>query len=119
MGYERSVQEGHDARLFRFTPTDDTVSGSHQDPKNLEYWKVGCLGLTEPCTATWEILKLSRLALTLASSKIWMVALIHVLLHMECWSRVRSQKLLPLITLELVPKKQLTSQLEACAHNKH
>merc|ERR1712038_511678 len=68
---------------------------------------------------TWEILKLSRLALTLASSKIWMVALIHVLLHMECWSQVRSQKLLPLITLELVPKKQLTSQLEACAHNKH
>ena len=52
--YERSVQEGHDARLFRFTPTDDTVSGSHQDPKNLEYWKVGCLGLTEPCTATCE-----------------------------------------------------------------
>ena len=52
--YERSLAEGHDARIFRFTPTDDTVPGSHKDPKNLEYWRVGCLGLTEPCSETCE-----------------------------------------------------------------
>ena len=45
--YDRLVQEGHDARLLRFSSSDDgTVPGSHQNPKNAEYWKVGCLGIT-------------------------------------------------------------------------
>merc|ERR1711997_598915 len=99
-----------------------------------EYWKVGCLGLTEPCTATCEASFLDCVASQGATTylenteafetcidsskfKNLDVALIHVLLHMECWSQVRSQKLLPLTTLELAPKKQLTSQLKACAHN--
>ena len=52
--YERSEREGHDARLFRFTPTDDTVPGSHKDQQNLEYWRMGCLGLNEPCSDVCE-----------------------------------------------------------------
>ena len=44
--YDRLVQEGHDARLLRFSPNGD-IPGSHQDPKNAQYWKVGCLGITE------------------------------------------------------------------------
>merc|ERR1712026_614589 len=51
--YERSVQEGHDARLFRFTPTDDTVSGSHQDLKNLD-------GCTDTCAPTYGMLESSE-----------------------------------------------------------
>ena len=44
--YDRLVQEGHDARLLRFSPNGD-IPGSHQDPKNSQYWKIGCLGITE------------------------------------------------------------------------
>ena len=44
--YDKLIQEGHDARLLRFSPNDD-IPGNHQDPKNAEYWKVGCLGITE------------------------------------------------------------------------
>ena len=47
--YETLVSEGHDARLLRFSPSDDgTIPGSHQDPKNTDFWKVGsrfCLPL--------------------------------------------------------------------------
>ena len=46
--YDRLVTEGHDARLLRFSPSaDGTIPGSHKNPKNDEYWKVGCLGITE------------------------------------------------------------------------
>ena len=43
--YETLVSEGHDARLLRFSPSDDgTIPGSHQDPKNTDFWKVGTIG---------------------------------------------------------------------------
>ena len=48
--YERLVDEGHDARLLRFSPSDDgTIAGGHKDPKNTMYWIAGCLGITDPC----------------------------------------------------------------------
>ena len=53
--YETLVSEGHDARLLRFSPSDDgTIPGSHQDPKNTDFWKVGCLGITDPCSSSCE-----------------------------------------------------------------
>merc|ERR1712018_95421 len=55
MGYEAQIREGHDARLFRFDPSEDeTIPGGHQDPKNTAYWQVGCLGITEPCSSECE-----------------------------------------------------------------
>merc|ERR1712012_709700 len=51
--YERLKNEGHDARLLRFSPSDDgTIAGNHKDVKNLAFWQVGCLGITEPCSET-------------------------------------------------------------------
>lgn len=53
--YERLLNEGHDARLMRFSPSDDgTVPGNHQDPQNKVYWTVGCLGMTESCSQDCE-----------------------------------------------------------------
>merc|ERR1711963_638336 len=53
--YERLLNEGHDARLLRFSPSDDgTIPGQHQDPKNKEHWQVGCLGITAPCSSACE-----------------------------------------------------------------
>jgi len=53
--YDKLVAEGHDARLFRFSaPEDGTIGGGHQDPKNKEYWQVGCMGITAPCSETCE-----------------------------------------------------------------
>ena len=49
--YEKMIDEGHDARLFRFSPSEDkTIKGSHKSPRNVELWQVGCFGLTEPCS---------------------------------------------------------------------
>jgi len=51
--YEKLKNEGHDARLLRFSPSEDgTIIGNHKDVKNLAYWQVGCLGITETCSAT-------------------------------------------------------------------
>ena len=47
--YEKLVQEGHDARIFRFAPSEN-IQGGHSKPRNFEYWQVGCLGITTPCT---------------------------------------------------------------------
>merc|ERR1711997_88116 len=53
--YTRSINEGHDARLLRFDPSDDgTIAGSHKDPQNNVHWVVGCLGISEPCSAACE-----------------------------------------------------------------
>jgi len=53
--YDKLVAEGHDGRLFRFSaPKDGTISGGHQDPKNKEYWQVGCMGITAPCSDACE-----------------------------------------------------------------
>jgi len=53
--YERLVDEGHDARLLRFSPSDDgTIAGGHKDPKNTMYWIAGCLGITDPCDQACE-----------------------------------------------------------------
>merc|ERR1712051_585491 len=53
--YDRLVTEGHDARLLRFSPSaDGTIPGSHQNPKNYNFWQVGCLGITEACTTACE-----------------------------------------------------------------
>ena len=44
--YDRLVTEGHDARLLRFSPSaDGTIPGSHQNPKNYNYWQVVVLAL--------------------------------------------------------------------------
>ena len=60
--YDKMLAEGHDARLLRFSPSDDeiitdgaitrnkTITGGHQDPKNLDYWQIGCLGITSSCS---------------------------------------------------------------------
>ena len=33
--YEKMQDEGHDARLLRFSPSEDeTIKGGHQDPRN-------------------------------------------------------------------------------------
>ena len=47
--YEKLVQEGHDARVFRFAPSGNN-QGGHRPPDNFEYWQIGCLGITTPCT---------------------------------------------------------------------
>merc|ERR1712109_108344 len=53
--YEKMLDEGHDPRLLRFSPSaDETIKGGHQDPRNLDYWQVGCLGITESCTQACE-----------------------------------------------------------------
>ena len=53
--YTRSINEGHDARLLQFDPSDDgTIVGSHKDPQNKVHWVVGCLGITESCSAACE-----------------------------------------------------------------
>ena len=53
--YEALINEGHDARLLRFSASEDgTVPGNHQDVKNLAFWQVGCLGITSPCSASCE-----------------------------------------------------------------
>jgi hypothetical protein len=50
--YEAMLEEGHDARLLRFSPSnDDTIKGGHQDPRNLDYWQVGCMGITVSCSS--------------------------------------------------------------------
>lgn len=54
--YERATQEGHDARLFRFSPSKDgTIKGGHSDPKNPDYWRVACLGITPKCGQACEV----------------------------------------------------------------
>jgi len=53
--YEKLVNEGHDARLFRFSPSSDgTIAGNHQDLKNNPFWQVGCLGITDSCSQACE-----------------------------------------------------------------
>ena len=45
------MAEGQDVRLFRFSKSEDgTIKGSHKDLQNLDYWQVGCLGITAPCS---------------------------------------------------------------------
>jgi hypothetical protein len=46
--YKAQVDEGHDARMMLFVPTE-TKSG-HSDPNNKMDWFVGCLGINEPCS---------------------------------------------------------------------
>ena len=53
--YGAMLNEGHDARLFRFSPafeidTSQSINGSHSSPQNVELWQVGCLGLSTPCS---------------------------------------------------------------------
>ena len=51
--YEALIREGHDGRLLRFSPSGD-IKGKHKDVKNLDYWKVSCLDITEPCSEVCE-----------------------------------------------------------------
>ena len=46
--YEKLMEEGHDARLFRFSAAQN--GGGHRPPENAEYWTIGCLGITEACS---------------------------------------------------------------------
>ena len=49
--YDALKNEGHDARLLRFSASDDgTIPGGHKDPLNTQYWQIGCLGITPPCS---------------------------------------------------------------------
>ena len=46
-----TVNEGQDVRLFRFSESEDgTIKGKHSDLQNLDYWQVGCMGITAPCS---------------------------------------------------------------------
>ena len=47
--YEKLIDEGHDARLLRFSPSED-YPGGHKDPENKNYWHLGCLGITPSCS---------------------------------------------------------------------
>ena len=51
--YEALINEGHDGRLLRFSPNGD-IKGKHKAPRNLVYWQVSCLGITEPCSEVCE-----------------------------------------------------------------
>ena len=55
--YEAMVDEGHDARLLRFQPSEpsQTIPGGHKDPRNTVYWQVGCWGMTEKCSSECEL----------------------------------------------------------------
>ena len=54
--YLTMLDEGYDARLFRFSPSsvmdpdDETIRGSHKIPLNDELWMIGCLGLSSFCS---------------------------------------------------------------------
>eukprot|EP00927_Polykrikos_kofoidii_P040039 TRINITY_DN342_c0_g1_i3.p1 TRINITY_DN342_c0_g1~~TRINITY_DN342_c0_g1_i3.p1 ORF type:complete len:597 (+),score=70.92 TRINITY_DN342_c0_g1_i3:79-1869(+) len=50
--YKAHVDEGHDARMMLFKPTSSNKG--HRDPNNKMDWSVGCLGITEPCSARCE-----------------------------------------------------------------
>mgnify|MGYP001443290869 CR=1 FL=1 len=52
--YEKLMDEGHDARLLRFSPTAD-FQGGHRDAENKDYWHIGCLGITPSCSTGQEI----------------------------------------------------------------
>ena len=53
--YGKLVDEGHDGRLLRFSPSDDgTIEGGHKSPKNKAHWQVGCLGITDACSESCE-----------------------------------------------------------------
>ena len=47
--YNKLINEGHDARLLRFSPNDGNPGG-HKNIQNEEYWIAGCLGITESCS---------------------------------------------------------------------
>ena len=47
--YDRLINEGHDARLLRFSPSDGNPGG-HKNIQNEEYWIAGCLGISESCS---------------------------------------------------------------------
>jgi len=51
--YEKMMAEGHDPRMFRFSP-GDSIKGGHSPPQNYEYWRVGCLGITPSCSKQCE-----------------------------------------------------------------
>ena len=48
--YEKMMAEGHDPRMFRFSPETSGHNGGHSPPQNYEYWRVGCLGVTPSCS---------------------------------------------------------------------
>lgn len=47
-GYNAMISEGHDARLLSFP------GGKHKNPEHEWAWKVGCLGITDSCSAACE-----------------------------------------------------------------
>ena len=51
--YEKMMAEGHDPRMFRFSPGPDGHPGGHSPPQNYEYWRVGCLGVTPSCSKVY------------------------------------------------------------------
>jgi len=54
--YEAASNEGQDVRLFRFSKSEDgTIKGKHSDLQNLDYWQVGCMGITAPCSEECEV----------------------------------------------------------------
>ena len=55
--YEAMVNEGHDARLLRFQPSEpsQTIPGGHKNPQNTVYWQMGCWGMTEKCSSQCEL----------------------------------------------------------------
>eukprot|EP00111_Clytia_hemisphaerica_P005631 TCONS_00016355-protein len=53
--YNVAKDEGHDARMLRFKPSDDgTIAGGHKNPRNTVYWQMGCWGMTEKCSSECE-----------------------------------------------------------------
>ena len=53
--YDAAIAEGHDARLMRFSPSEDgSIQGKHSSIRNVDYWRIGCLGVTEKCSKSCE-----------------------------------------------------------------
>ena len=48
------MDEGHDARLLRFSPSANN-DGGHREPENKDYWYIGCLGITPSCSIECEL----------------------------------------------------------------
>ena len=62
----------------RFSPSQDgTIKGGHSDPKNVDYWRAGCLGITGGCgvkcqTAFIDCVENSDVSSADARTKSWM-----------------------------------------------
>merc|ERR1712038_371476 len=51
--YEAMEEEGNDARMLSFSPSEG-ITGGHKNPENQFSWIVGCLGIVDSCSDSCE-----------------------------------------------------------------